>query len=84
MELHLIYTDSNIVLSKKKYGDWIQIQEDFPDYKTSLGPWSLDEMIDFLKDEYDNLLPSASAQVNELSNSSLITKELSYDLPPVS
>ncbi|WP_090368589.1 hypothetical protein [Ferrimonas sediminum] len=78
MELHLIYTDSNVVLSKKKYADWVQIQEDFPDYKTSLGPWNLDEMIDFLNEEYDNLLPSASAQVNDLSSSSVITKELSW------
>ncbi len=78
MELHLIYTDSNVVLSKKKYADWVQIQEDFPDYKTSLGPWNLDEMIDFLNGEYDNLLPSASAQVNDLSSSSVITKELSW------
>lgn len=78
MELHLIYTDSNVVLSKKKYADWIHIQEDFPDYKTSLGPWNLDEMVDFLNEEYDNLSPSASAQVNELSSSSFITKELSW------
>ena len=78
MELHLIYTDSNVVLSKKKYADWVQIQEDFPDYKTSLGPWDLDEMIDFLDEEYDNLLPSASVQVNDLSSSSVITKELSW------
>ena len=78
MELYLIYTDSNVVLSKKKYADWIQIQEDYPDYKASLGPWDLDEMIDFLNEEYDNLLPSASVQVNELSSSSLITMELSW------
>ncbi|MGB2739534.1 MAG: hypothetical protein WBC60_03135 [Cognaticolwellia sp.] len=78
MELHLIYTDSNVVLSKQKYGDWIQIQEDYPDYKASLGPWNSDEMIDFLNEEYDNLLPNASIQVNELSNSSVITKELTW------
>jgi len=78
MELHIIYTDSNVVLSKKKYGEWIQIQEEFPDYKASLGPWSLDEVIDYLDDEYDNLLPSASIQVNEFSNSSVTAKELSW------
>ena len=78
MELHIIYTDSNVVLSKKKYDEWNQIQEEYPDYKASLGPWSLDEVIDFLKDEYDNLLPSASIQVNEFSDSSVIAKELSW------
>lgn len=78
MELHIIYTDSNVVLSKKKYDEWIQIQEDFPDYKTSLGPWSLGEVIDYLDDEYDNLLPSASIQVNEFLNSSVTVKELSW------
>ncbi len=63
---------------KKKYGEWIQIQEEFPDYKASLGPWSLDEVIDFLNEEYDNLVPSASIQVNKFSNSSVIVKGLSY------
>lgn len=78
MELHIIYTDLNVILSKKEYDNWIQIQEDFADYKASLGPWHVDEMIDFLNEEYGNLLPSASEQVNELLHSCLITKELSW------
>ncbi|MEP0356141.1 hypothetical protein [Paraglaciecola sp.] len=78
MELHIIYTDSNVVLSKKKYAKWIQIQEEFPDYKASLGPWSFNEVIDYLEGEYDNLLPSATIQVKALSNCSDNTKELTW------
>jgi hypothetical protein len=78
MELHLIYTETNVVLSKKQYGDWMQIQKEYPDYKASLGPWSLEEMIDFLNEEYSNLQPRADTQVNEFYNSGDITKELSW------
>lgn len=78
MELHLVFTESNIVLDKKQYEDWRKIQDAYPDYKASLGPWSLDEVIDFLDHEYNNLLPIASIQVNELANSSITAKELSW------
>jgi len=78
MELHLVFTESNIVLDKRQYEGWRQIQDAYPDYKASLGPWSLDEIIDFLSFEYDNLLPSATTQVNDFSNSGDITKELSW------
>jgi hypothetical protein len=78
MELHLVFTESNIVLDKRQYEDWRQIQDAYPDYKASFGPWNLDEVIDFLSFEYDNLLPSAIAQVNDFANSGDITKELSW------
>ncbi|MEL0653722.1 hypothetical protein V6257_01645 [Pseudoalteromonas issachenkonii] len=78
MELHLVFTESNIVLDKRQYEGWRQIQDAYPDYKASLGPWSLDEIIDLLSFEYDNLLPSATTQVNDFSNSGDITKELSW------
>jgi hypothetical protein len=78
MELHLIYTETNVVLSKKNYDDWMQIQKEDPDYKASLGPWSLDEMIDFLNEEYSNLVPIADIQVNEFYVGDNITKELSW------
>tara|TARA_R110002167_G_scaffold297462_1_gene501779 strand:+ start:408 stop:647 length:240 start_codon:yes stop_codon:yes gene_type:complete len=78
MELHLIYTETNVVLSKKRYEDWTQIQEEYSDYKASLGPWSLEEMIDFLNEEYSNLLPTAVIQVNKFYNGRDITKELSW------
>jgi hypothetical protein len=78
MELHLVFTESNIVLDKRQYEDWRKIQDAYPDYKASFGPWSLDEIIDFLSFEYDNLLPSATVQVNDFSNSGELTKELSW------
>ena len=78
MELHLVFTESNIVLDKRQYEGWRQVQDAYPDYKASFGPWSLDEIIDFLNEEYDDLSPCASVQVSEFSNSSVTAKELSW------
>lgn len=78
MALHIIYTDANLVISKKKYTGWEQIQHEYLGYKASLGPWSEDEVIEFLEDEYDNLFPNAATQINEFLNSSLVAKALLF------
>jgi hypothetical protein len=74
MVLHIVFTGTHVVLSKKNYTQWIQIQGDFSDYKASLGPWGVDEIIDYLNIEYGNLLPSAYLQVHEFINSNEIIK----------
>ena len=65
-QVHLIITNTELVLSKREYETFRDIQSDFADYVTSLGPWSTEEAIDFLSFEYPNLLPSAEEQVKEL------------------
>ncbi|NJL55564.1 hypothetical protein HC928_10485 [bacterium] len=47
LSLHIIYLKSQMLLSKKQYSDWREIQDEFIDYVTSLGPWTEQEVIDF-------------------------------------
>ena len=50
--LHIIYLASGMLLSKKPYSGWRPIQDEFGDYKASLGPWSASAVWEFLCDEY--------------------------------
>jgi hypothetical protein len=52
LNIHIIYLDNNIVLTKKNYSCWRQIQDEYPTYKTSLGPWSIEDIIDFFEDDF--------------------------------
>ncbi|MBN1254430.1 MAG: hypothetical protein JXA50_04085 [Deltaproteobacteria bacterium] len=66
MQLHIIYTETYMLLSKRSYGAWREIQEEFENYKASLGSWEDDEVIQYLSDEYSDLYPSAKEQVEAL------------------
>lgn len=66
MELHIIYTESDVLLSKARYDSWREIQEQYAGYKASLGPWTPDAVIDYLAADYPDLAPSAAAQVTAL------------------
>jgi len=61
--LHIIYLQSRMVLSKKRYSDWGKIQDEFGDYKTSLGPWPVAEVLDFLRAEYPSDRPFTTVQI---------------------
>ena len=61
--LHIIYLESRMLLSKKRYSGWRQIQDEFSDYKTSLGPWPVTEVLDFLRTEYPKRCPFSEEQV---------------------
>lgn len=63
VRLHIIYTESDILLSKRQYGSWREIQDEYPTYKASLGPLPAGEVVEYLVDECSRLYPSASAQV---------------------
>lgn len=78
MQLTLIYTESNFLLSKKQYLSWREVQDDYPDYKTSLGPWSVDEVVEYLAEEYPKLNPSADEQVNNFLADAAIVKVLTF------
>jgi hypothetical protein len=62
--LHIIYLESRMLLSKKSYSGWRQIQGEFTDYKASLGPWPVAEVLDFLRSEYPNDCPFSEVQVS--------------------
>ena len=55
--LNIIYLRSgSMLLSRKLYRDWREIQDEFEDYQTSLGPWSISEVLEFLQWDYPALM----------------------------
>jgi hypothetical protein len=78
MRLHIIYTESEIVLSKKDYASRQEVQRDFPDYKAFLGPWLDAAVIDYLDAEYFDIFPSAHAQVSATRDSELTTSVVRF------
>lgn len=78
MELHIIYTDTDMLLSKAHFGSWREIQNQYADYKTSLGPWESDAVIDYLAFDYPDLVPSAATQVAALLASESGTHVLTF------
>jgi len=77
--LHIIYTEAEVLLSKRKWTSWREIQDALPAYKASLGPWTSAETAQFLQDEYPNLRPSAEMQVRGLEASELETAALTFE-----
>jgi ketosteroid isomerase-like protein len=50
---HIIYLRSRpIVLSKVRYSSWHDIQDDYEDYMTSLGPWDVERILSYFENEY--------------------------------
>jgi len=80
MALHIIYTDTDVIISKKFYPSWHEIQAEYLNYKTSFGAWSVEEVTNFLQAEYQNLEPSAAFQVEKLIKSADQTIILSYKI----
>lgn len=78
MRLHIIYTESEIILSKKEYANWQEVQQDFPDYKASLGPWLEADVIQYLDAEYSNIFPNARTQVSAIGDSELTTSVVRF------
>ncbi len=49
---HIIYCDRRMLLDKRKYGGWRDIQDAYEDYKASLGAWTEAEIIEFFADDF--------------------------------
>ena len=70
MLLNVIYLRSGgMVLSKKNFASWRDIQDEYEDYMASLGPWTVEEMIDFLGTEYQLNPPFTEQQVRQFVKS---------------
>lgn len=75
MQLHIIYTETDMLLSKRPYGSWKEIQDEYVDYKASLGPWCVEEVVEFLYYEYLDISPTAFEQVSSfLASADEVTK----------
>ena len=49
---HLLYLERVTLVVKRPSAGWRELQDEFEDYKTSLGPWPLDAVAAFLREEY--------------------------------
>ena len=76
-ELHIIFTDEQVLVSKKAYTSWREVRAEFDDYKTSLGPWDAATTVSWLAEEYD-LVPSAEEQIESLLSSDQTVRTLSF------
>ena len=79
MNFHIIYTKSKMLLSKKPYNSWREIQDEYDDYKASLEFDSIEEIEDYLILDYPDLKPSAKVQIAEFMALDSETKELTFD-----
>jgi hypothetical protein len=52
MKYNIIYLKSEMILSKKQFDSWKEIQNLYEDYKASLTFGTIDEVNDFLSLEY--------------------------------
>ncbi len=78
MELHIIYTETEVLLSKERFGSWYEIQGQYIDFKASLGPWEHDAVVEYLESEYASLAPSAASQVEALLGAKATTCVLTF------
>jgi hypothetical protein len=51
-EAHIVYCESRMLLDRGRYGSWRDIQDAYPDYKASLGPWPEADIVGFLADDF--------------------------------
>jgi hypothetical protein len=63
--LHILYTETEVLLSKRTDATWREFQDTHPTFKTSLDPWNAHDVVAFLAEKYPNLVPSPDVQVAE-------------------
>lgn len=52
-KVYYIILEDAILLSKMDYNNWREIQEEYYDnFKTSMGPWTYEELISYLEDDF--------------------------------
>lgn len=50
---HLVFLrPAGLLLVKRPDADWRQLQDDYPDFMTSLGPWAADEIAEYFALDY--------------------------------
>jgi hypothetical protein len=75
--LRLIYLrDNRILVSRKAYQNWKEIQAEYDSYMASLGPWSLEEILDFLNSEYPATAERMRGAVLAFADSPALTCEI--------
>lgn len=49
---HIVFLDDALLLVRRARADWRALQDAFADYKSSLGPWTLQACAEWLTEEY--------------------------------
>lgn len=79
MNITIIYLEDEMHISKMEYGSWREIQDEYDNYMTSLGPRNSEEVVEYLNDEYSSLNPKAEIQVEKLFSSSKTSLRLTFN-----
>ncbi len=77
--IHIIYTEDEMVLSRKRYAGWREIQAEYQLYKASLGPWPPEAVIEYLISDYKNVSPDVAEQVQSFVRSGELTVALRFN-----
>ncbi len=68
--LHIVYLrPDGMLLTKKEYRTWRDIQDEYDEYMASLGPWDVAEVIDFIRTEYPSSPPFTEDQIRRFVES---------------
>jgi len=51
-DAYIVYCEERMLLDKGPYNGWREIQDAYADFETSLGPWTEDEILAFLRDDW--------------------------------
>lgn len=65
----IVHTERGMLLSKADFADWREVQAAFEDYKVSIGPFSPDELIEYLRTEYLVNPPFEEVEIGEFTRS---------------
>ncbi|TDF35467.1 hypothetical protein EYS14_18790 [Alteromonadaceae bacterium M269] len=79
MKITIIYTEEEMLISIVNYQSWREIQDKYERFEASLGPWSIQEAISYLNDEYINLSPKAETQISNLLKGSQDKMKLTFN-----
>ncbi len=63
----VVHTSSGMCLTTAVYSHWREVQDAFEDYKASLGPYEVDDLIEYLGIEYPTNPPFEAQDVRRLA-----------------
>ncbi|WP_236438920.1 hypothetical protein [Pseudomonas syringae] len=67
-----------MLISKHPFQSWREIQNQYPDYMTSLGPWEEGTVIEYLAGEYPELFPHPQDQIAALIADAQVERVLTF------
>ena len=68
--LHIVYLrPDGMILTKKEYRTWREIQDEYDEYRASLGPWDVEEVIAFIRTDYPSNPPFTEDEIRRFVES---------------